>query len=367
MSTANSVNGFLHSSHSDLELQLSQPESPITSASPEQYPSSVEQDYEAICWGCGLRLILPSNAPVYKCGWCGAITKQNECRSEGKNLRWRRLRDRCFVSVLLIFMLFVICGGVWAAYPILFSIGYLFGAFHCVVTFLLAVSTISMFSLAAFSDAGTPPPVVWGSFPAVRKDELQDYTFCQYCSNPKSPRTHHCSSCGTCVLDMDHHCPFIGNCVGAANHKYFIGFLIVASISVAYAAIMSAYSVLHVLPPLGERALQQMHGNGSNIGLMGILKDILIAFVTSAVFFSSRGLVLLYLFVASISVGIGLTVLLWQQLYFIYEGRTFLASLSSQVEAERDCRNLYRFFGFPYSCSRFVCGCCCSSKKIHRT
>ncbi|KAL2938935.1 Protein S-acyltransferase 11 [Bienertia sinuspersici] len=335
-----SSNGLKHPSQQDVELQLSE------SLTTHEHHPSVEQDYEAICWGCGLRLILPSSAPIFKCGWCGAITKQNQCKREGKNLQWRR-------------------GGVWAAYPVLFSVGYLFGGFNCVVTFLLAVSTISMFSLAAFSDAGTPSPVVWGSYPEVRKDELQDYTFCQYCSNPKSPRAHHCSSCGKCVLDMDHHCPFIGNCVGAANHRYFIGFLIVAVISVAYVAIVSAYAVLHIVPSLGEGSLQEIHGNGSDIRLMGILKDIFVAFVTSAIFFSSRGLVLLYLFIASISVGVGLIVLLWQQLYFIYEGRTFLASLSSQVEAKRDCRNLYRFFGFPYFCSRYLRGFC-SSEKIHR-
>ncbi|XP_021735388.1 protein S-acyltransferase 11-like isoform X2 [Chenopodium quinoa] len=312
-----SNNGFLSQSLAST--------SPPSSQTLEQYPSSMEHDYESICWGCGLRLILPSNAPVFKCGWCGAITKQNESRREGKKLRWRRLRDRCFVSILLVFVSFVI----------------------------------------SITDAGTPSPVVWGSYPAVRKDELQDYTFCQYCSKPKSPRAHHCSSCGSCVLDMDHHCPFIGNCVGAGNHRYFIGFLIVAVISVTYAAIMSAYAILHVLPSVGEGSFQEMHGLNSNIAFMGILKDIFIAFVTSAVFFSPRGLVLLYLFVASISVGIGLTVLLWQQLYFIYEGRTYLTSLSSQDDAERDCRNLYRFFGFPHSFSLYF-RVCCNSKKIHR-
>ncbi|XP_021735386.1 protein S-acyltransferase 11-like isoform X1 [Chenopodium quinoa] len=352
-----SNNGFLSQSLAST--------SPPSSQTLEQYPSSMEHDYESICWGCGLRLILPSNAPVFKCGWCGAITKQNESRREGKKLRWRRLRDRCFVSILLVFVSFVICGGLWAVYPVIFSVSLFCGVFHSIVTFLLSVSTVSMFGLAAITDAGTPSPVVWGSYPAVRKDELQDYTFCQYCSKPKSPRAHHCSSCGSCVLDMDHHCPFIGNCVGAGNHRYFIGFLIVAVISVTYAAIMSAYAILHVLPSVGEGSFQEMHGLNSNIAFMGILKDIFIAFVTSAVFFSPRGLVLLYLFVASISVGIGLTVLLWQQLYFIYEGRTYLTSLSSQDDAERDCRNLYRFFGFPHSFSLYF-RVCCNSKKIHR-
>uniref|UniRef100_A0A7C9D6X9 S-acyltransferase n=1 Tax=Opuntia streptacantha TaxID=393608 RepID=A0A7C9D6X9_OPUST len=219
--------------------------------------------------------------------------------------------------------------------------------------------------LAAFSDAGTPQFIVWGSYPTVRKDDLLDYTFCVYCSRPKSPRTHHCSSCGKCVLDMDHHCPFIGNCVGAANHRYFICFLIAAVISVAYAATMSAYSALHMLPSVTEGTATQMHKVRGSIALTGLLMEIFTFWVTSAVLFSARGLVLLYLFVASISVEIGLTVLLWQQLYFIYEGRTYLTSLTSEGEAERDCRNLYRFFGFPYLSARYFPSWC-SSRKIHR-
>lgn len=253
----------------------------------------------------------------------------------------------------------------WAVYPVVFSVSYVCGVFHCIVTFILAVTTVSMFSLAAFSDAGTPQSIVWGSYPTVRKDDLLDYTFCEYCSKPKSPRTHHCSSCGMCVLDMDHHCPFIGNCVGAANHRYFICFLIAAVHSVAYAAAMSAYSALHILPPLNESAASQMHKVRDSIALADLLKEIFTFWVNSALFFSARGLVLLYLFVASISVEIGLTVLLWQQLYFIYEGRTYLTSLTSEGEAERDCRNLYRFFGFPYLSARYLPSWC-NSRKIHR-
>ncbi|KAL9230882.1 hypothetical protein vseg_006175 [Gypsophila vaccaria] len=148
-----------------------------------------------------------------------------------------------------------------------------------------------------------------------------------------------------CVLNMDHHRTFIRNCVGAANHCYFISFLIIAIISVTYVTVMSAYVVLHILPSLGETTLDQMHRVGNKVAVMGILKDVFIAFLTSAIFFSTRGIVLLYLFVSSISVGIGLSVLLWQQLYFIYEGRTYLSSLSSRVQAEKDCRNLYPFSG----------------------
>uniref|UniRef100_A0A3N7FD90 S-acyltransferase n=1 Tax=Populus trichocarpa TaxID=3694 RepID=A0A3N7FD90_POPTR len=166
----------------------------------EHLVTVVSEDHETPCWGCGLRLPHPPNAPVFKCGWCGAITDKYESKCDHKNYWWRHVRDRCFVCVLIGFILFVICGGVWAVYPVIFSISFFCGIFHLTIT-------------------------------AVGKKQLENYTFCHYCSKPKSPRTHHCRTCGICVLDMDHHCPFIGNCVGAANHQHFIAFLISVLVS----------------------------------------------------------------------------------------------------------------------------------------
>ncbi|KAG6642775.1 hypothetical protein CIPAW_09G164500 [Carya illinoinensis] len=296
----------------------------------EHLITTISENHEEICWGCGLRLLLPSNAPIFKCGWCGAVTKQNPRKCESKCSWWRRLRDRCFVCILIVFMLFLICGGLWAIYPIIFSISSFCGIFHSIVTMTLSIATISSFSLAAFQCAGMPPNIQWGSYPVVQKGELENYTFCHYCSKPKSPRTHHCISCGICILDMDHHCPFIGNCVGAANHRYFILFLISAVTSTIYVSIMSVYAGLRIWPPLTYR---------------------------SAVLLSARGLVLVYLFVSSVSVQIGLSVLLWQQLCFIYEGKTYLSHLSTRGNEEigrKDCQNLFRFFECPYSISRYL-------------
>ncbi|OMO72338.1 Zinc finger, DHHC-type, palmitoyltransferase [Corchorus olitorius] len=128
----------------------------------------VPEDHETTCWGCGIRLLLPTYAPVFKCG-----------------------------------------GGVWAVYPVVFSISNTYGIVHSVLTMILATTTVSTFCLAAFRCAGTPPIILWGSYPVVGKGGLENYTFCHYCSKPKSPRAHHCRSCGTCILDMDHHCPFV--------------------------------------------------------------------------------------------------------------------------------------------------------------
>ena len=112
-------------------------------------------------------------------------------------------------SLLVTSDILIAGGGVWAVYPIVFAISYSCGIFHSVITLILSVTTLYTFISAAFGCAGTPPNVLWGSYPTVGKDHLENYTFCLYCSKPKSPRTHHCRCCGKCILDMDHHCPFV--------------------------------------------------------------------------------------------------------------------------------------------------------------
>lgn len=100
----------------------------------------------------------------------------------------------------------------WAIYPVVFSVSLLWGIFHSIITTILSIATISFYSLAAFRCAGTPPNILWGSYPAVGKGDLENYSFCLYCSKPKSPGAHHCRSCRKCILDMDHHCPFVSFC-----------------------------------------------------------------------------------------------------------------------------------------------------------
>ena len=148
----------------------------------------------------------------------------------------------------------------------------------------------------------------------------------------------------------------IGNCVGAGNHRSFIAFLMSAVLSTMYVSIMSVYAGLHLWPPL-TLSLGSSNGLSSNNLAWRLMKKITGALLRSALHLSSRGLVLAYLFIASVSLQIGLSVLLWQQLSYIYQGKTYLSHLSSQgdnEEEKKDCQNLVRFFGFQYSVTRFL-------------
>lgn len=149
----------------------------------------------------------------------------------------------------------------------------------------------------------------------------------------------------------------IGNCVGAANHHHFIVFLFSTVFSTIYVSVMSAYAGLHIWPPLKYRSsLGHLNVLSRDLALVA-LKEVLLALLSSAVQLSARGLVLVYLFISSISVEIGLCVLLLQQLCYIYEGKTYLSHLSSregdQTE-EKDCQNIFRFFGCRYSILRYL-------------
>lgn len=148
----------------------------------------------------------------------------------------------------------------------------------------------------------------------------------------------------------------IGNCVGAANHRHFIAFLISAVISTIYVTFLSTYAGLHIWPPLSYRSTARFNHFSRDLAFIA-LREVAFALLRSAVLLSTRGLVLVYLFVSSVSVGTGLSVLLWQQLCYIYEGNTYLSHLNSHGNNDvekKGCENLLLFFGCPYSFSRYL-------------
>ncbi len=67
--------------------------------------------WETTCWGCRLRLLLPVFAPIFKCGWCGAITiykpparPRSQC-SPALEIA----RDRVLVVAVLLFIVSIVC------------------------------------------------------------------------------------------------------------------------------------------------------------------------------------------------------------------------------------------------------------------
>ncbi|CAK4182051.1 unnamed protein product [Aphanomyces euteiches] len=74
--------------------------------------------------------------------------------------------------------------------------------------------------------------------------ESNPFPACSFCHASKPPRSHHCHSCGTCVLDMDHHCVWMNNCIGRFNYLFFWRFLFFAWIGCAFVA-----SVAHAVTP----------------------------------------------------------------------------------------------------------------------
>ena len=141
--------------------------------------------------------------------------------------------------------------------------------------------------------------------------------------------------------------------MGASNHQVFVIFLISVVISCAYAASMTIYASYKTWPSVDFPNLESSRHSMSS---MKILLEIITTIAGSAFFLSARGLVLVYLAFASLSVNAGIGVLLCQQLSYIYEGNTYLNHLSSPnaMHGERGLQNIVRFFGCPYPISRVL-------------
>jgi len=59
----------------------------------------------------------------------------------------------------------------------------------------------------------------------VETDNYGRYRYCYQCCHLKPDRSHHCSSCGKCVVKFDHHCPLINKCISHGNYKFFLLYL----------------------------------------------------------------------------------------------------------------------------------------------
>ncbi|KAF8073936.1 DHHC palmitoyltransferase-domain-containing protein [Lyophyllum atratum] len=121
---------------------------------------------------------------------------------------------------------------------------------HLILTYTL---TFTAFSSLIVCVARDPGPVTATAQSNRAEDEvgltealMPDIDFdnpagwCRKCWAPKPERTHHCSTCGRCVLKMDHHCPWLGsNCIGHRTYPAFLHFLLSITLLATYLAVLS--------------------------------------------------------------------------------------------------------------------------------
>ncbi|VDO94671.1 unnamed protein product [Heligmosomoides polygyrus] len=70
-------------------------------------------------------------------------------------------------------------------------------------------------------------------------DQAGRNKYCYICQTLKPDRSHHCSSCGRCVVKFDHHCPWINQCVNYNNYKPFLLYIFYSTLIVIWFLITS--------------------------------------------------------------------------------------------------------------------------------
>ncbi|KAJ9155370.1 Palmitoyltransferase [Pleurostoma richardsiae] len=67
--------------------------------------------------------------------------------------------------------------------------------------------------------------------------------WCSTCRTWKPDRAHHSNEIGRCVRKMDHYCPWVGGIISETSFKFFVQFLVYATIVCALVLSESAYTV----------------------------------------------------------------------------------------------------------------------------
>ncbi|KAM0722702.1 hypothetical protein Q7P37_002143 [Cladosporium fusiforme] len=173
---------------------------------------------------------------------------------------WARKVERVCCQTISYFPLLFVYGlttwSVWVAINVSFFSGSGWAAYvKAGGTLALYIMADVSYTIAVFTDPGSPldprsdaagrrkdggyeglptyeddEPEIPRGMSTVTAKQSGKPRYCKKCRCVKPDRSHHCSTCGKCVLKMDHHCPWLATCAGLRNYKPFLLFLIYTSI-----------------------------------------------------------------------------------------------------------------------------------------
>lgn len=160
---------------------------------------------------------------------------------------------------------------------------------------------------------------------------------CRKCIFPKPARSHHCSICARCILNLDHHCPWINNCVGHLNHRYFFQFCFFLTIGAAYVATLGFTEFQHYL--FGRKAFSYVDlFTGGGLDQVEVLPS---------VSNPSMSYTFLFLFIVAITAGLVLSGFTLWHFWLISNAETTIDFHTNSTERKR-LKKLKQTFVNPY-------------------
>lgn len=144
-------------------------------------------------------------------------------------------------SLPLIFVLHIILL-VYSTYVLCYmpAVGLAFDSAESISFHIITGLAIISYYRGVVTDPGHIPPT-----PEWEKDNIskkaEGLRFCNREKRYKPERAHYCSAIGRNVLKMDHYCPWLANCVGYFNYKFFLLFIIYASVACGWTTISTAH------------------------------------------------------------------------------------------------------------------------------